>query len=812
MTNSIGSWLRLLVEFALITLSFSAAALNCATPGKDGAGGTLNGTINRYWPAISSAGAGATSITLDASIGAGPSIVAGDLLLVIQMQDAAIDISNTNSYGDGATGDPGSGSTALNSAGLYEFVRATTAVTTTGGTVNLVGGSGGGLLNAYNNAAASGTQGQRRFQVVRVPQYTTATLGSGLTAAAWNGTAGGVLVFDVAGALALGGGTASVNGLGFRGGAARQLGGGGGASTDYRTNSSNNANGSKGEGIAGTPRYVNNGGTDALSSGLLFDTGVEGYPNGSYARGAPGNAGGGGTDGRPASNDQNTGGGGGSNAGYGGKGGNGWSSASPTGGFGGFDYFPSLTPARLFLGGGGGSGTSNNGTGSPAAGFASSGAAGGGLVMIRAGTITGSGTISANGSNANNSVTNDASGGGGAGGSVLVYTNAGSVGLLAVSANGGTGGTNTGGGSPHGPGGGGSGGYIVTSSVPSTTTLNGGAPGTTSDGTNFGAIAGRIGASKTSLLIGDIRGVKSGAECAIKISKSFSPTPMGNGRTATLTVTLVSSNDIAITGIVLNDIFPTTPGAMTVASPLATTNACNGSLLDSAGATLAASDVGVRLNAATLSANATCTFSVGITANVLGAYTNTIPIGTLTSTNGGTNAVDASAVLTVVGPSLVFLKTVAVFSDPSNGFTNPKNIPGAFVDYTLRVTNTGLGRVTLDTIVITDPTPANTELFVNSLGVSPVNSPVAFVNSVTPLSGVTFAFTSLNNAPTADDIEFSNQAPIAGVYAFGYLPVPNALGVDPAVTAIRLNPKGTMAGASGVDNPFFDLRFRVRVK
>ena len=394
---------------------------------------------------------------------------------------------------------------------------------------------------------------------------------------------------------------------------------------------------------------------------------------------------------------------------------------------------------------------------------------------------------------------------------MLVYSNAGGVGALMVQANGGTGGTNTGGGSPHGPGGGGSGGYVATSGT-AAISVGGGAAGTTAGGINHGATAGTSGASTTSLLTGQIPGVKSGAECAIKISKSFSPTPMGNGRTATLTVTLVSSNDLAITGIVLNDIFPTTPGAMTVASPLATTNACGGSLLDSGGTTLAAADVGVRLNAGTLSANATCTFSVGITATVLGEYTNTIPIGALTSSNGGTNAVAASAVLTVVGPSLVFLKTVAVFSDPSNGTANPKNIPGAFVDYTLRVTNTGLGTVTLDTAVITDPIPANTELFINSLGASPVNSPVAFVDSVTPPSGVTFAFTSLNNTPTADDIEFSNQAPVAGVYAFGYLPVPNALGVDPAVTAIRLNPKGTMAGASGVNNPFSDLRFRVRVK
>ena len=170
--------------FVLVTLSFPAAALTCATPGKDGAGGVLNVPVNRYWPATLSAGAGATSIALGSSIGAGASIVAGDLLLVIQMQDAAIDSTNTSSYGNGTAGDPGSGSTAVNSAGLYEFVRATNTVGTGTGTVTLVGGSGGGLLNAYNNAAASGTQGQRRFQVIRVPQYTTATLGSGLTATA----------------------------------------------------------------------------------------------------------------------------------------------------------------------------------------------------------------------------------------------------------------------------------------------------------------------------------------------------------------------------------------------------------------------------------------------------------------------------------------------------------------------------------------------------------------------------------------------------------------------------------------------------
>ena len=804
--RGLASWLRYLMGLMLVVMSFSAAALNCATPGKDGPGGTLSGVINRYWPGSSST---SNTINLGSSIGNGLGISTGDLLLVIQMQDAAIESQkDDDSYGNNVKGDPASGSTFLYSSGLYEFVRATSNVGIGGGPVTFVGGGGAGLLNAYTST------GQSRFQVVRVPQYTTASIGSSpLTAVAWNGSAGGVLAFDVAGQLTLlAGATVNVNGLGFRGGAARQLSGGAGSRTDYRTSAGVNNNGSKGEGIAGTPRYVNNSGTDMVF-GTLVDNLDEGYPSGSHARGAPGNAGGGATDGNPAANDQNTGGGGGSNAGEGGKGGNGWSSASPTGGFGGFGYSSSLTPARLFLGGGGGSGTTNNGTGSPGAGFATSGAAGGGLVMVRAGSITGSsGTISANGSNANNSVTNDGSGGGGAGGSVLVYSNAGGVGLLAVSAKGGNGGTNTGGGSlngpgtgggsPHGPGGGGSGGYVVTSSAASVT-VSGGAPGTTSDGTNFGATAGTSGTSAT---VGstDIPGVKSGAECAIVIVKSFSPNPMTASNTSTLTVKLTSSNNLAITGIVLNDVFPTAPGAMVVSAPLTFTNpSCGGTLLDSDGNSLAAADVGVRLNGGSLAANSSCTFTIKVTVSVAGTYTNTIATGALASTNGGTNANPASDALVVVSPSLVFLKTVSATSDPSNGVTNPKNIPGAEVLYTLRVTNTGTTAADNNSTVITDPIPANTELFVGNLG-GVIPGPIDFVQG-TPTSALTWAYASLGN--TTDDVAFSDSDCIT----FTYVPVP-VLNYDPAVKCIRLNPKGTMATASGGSNPFFELRFRVRIK
>ncbi len=49
------------------------------------------------------------------------------------------------------------------------------------------------------------------------------------------------------------------------------------------------------------------------------------------------------------------------------------------------------------------------------------GCGGGGLVLIRATSVIGAGSIGARGTNANNTVLNDASGGGGAGGSVLLF-------------------------------------------------------------------------------------------------------------------------------------------------------------------------------------------------------------------------------------------------------------------------------------------------------------------------------------------------------------------------------------------------------
>lgn len=151
-------------------------------------------------------------------------IAPGDLVLIIQMQDADITTANSDLYGgNSATGGPdglgGTGYTALNSTGRYEYLVATNSVALTGGTLTFrAGGTGGGTVFGYVNQDGTGTVSQKRFQVVRVPQYSNLTLTSDLICPPWNGSAGGVLAFDVAGSFNFGGFTVNANARGFRGG------------------------------------------------------------------------------------------------------------------------------------------------------------------------------------------------------------------------------------------------------------------------------------------------------------------------------------------------------------------------------------------------------------------------------------------------------------------------------------------------------------------------------------------------------------------------------------------------------------------
>ena len=703
----------LILFLSCVAFPQSAPAQTCARPGNDGPGGTLGGVINTYHPGAASVSAGATSIPVGASNinGAATPITAGDLLLVIQMQDAAINSSNNSAYG--ANSGSGAGYTSLNNAGRYEYVQATNSIGLGGGTITILGaGAGNGLINSYTNANATAAQGQRRFQVVRVPQYSSATLGSSLTAAAWDGASGGILAFDVAGNLNLGGATVSVDGKGFRGGGGRQLLGGAGANTDYRTASTNGDGGAKGEGVAGTPRYLFDETTNAV-----VDNGVEGYPNGSYDRGAPGNAGGGGTDGNPVANDQNSGGGGG-NGGAGGLGGNSWSSNLSVGGFGG----ASIPGAAnlLVLGGGGGAGTTNNATGIPGGGVASSGATGGGIVIIRAGSTSSTATITASGSNANSTVANDSNGGGGAGGSILFFASSGSLIGLNVRVRGGNGGSNSGLGQSHGPGGGGGGGFIALSSGAGGIDVGAGVQGSTvSAGNNYGALGGTAGASLISIAANQIPGTSPSASCVpvLTVTKTTSTAAVTNGPGGTTaTYTIAVSNAAGrgpATGTALSDILPAgftyaSTGAVTLgggATRPSTTNPSAGAAAPSWSAfdIPGGGSVNLTFTVNIASSVASGTYQNPATATYLDP-TRTVTTGTTSASYNPASSTGEDVTVTVPAPpSVGLVKSV----NPSG--TQP---PDTDLSYTITFSNTGGSAA--QNLIISDPIPANTDFKVGS--------------------------------------------------------------------------------------------------
>jgi uncharacterized repeat protein (TIGR01451 family) len=141
---------------------------------------------------------------------------------------------------------------------------------------------------------------------------------------------------------------------------------------------------------------------------------------------------------------------------------------------------------------------------------------------------------------------------------------------------------------------------------------------------------------------------------------------------------------------------------------------------------------------------------------------------------------------------LIVSKTSTLISDPANGTTNPKLIPGAIVEYTISVRNVGAGTVGSGSINITDIMPADMAFA--------TGTPVTFTNG-SPTSG-------LSTFDPATMVRYSS-AP-AGGGPFTYTP---SGPFDGNVRSIRITPAGTMAAATSATNqPSFTIRFRARVQ
>ncbi|MEC5157790.1 hypothetical protein [Chryseobacterium sp. MP_3.2] len=528
------SYLKKNVAF-LFLLTILGSSNLFAQAGKDGAltVSAANTVLSRYTRPTADIAAGATSITVtaisdlnrdavsylpsglvtNAAGFASNAVAAGDLLMIYQAQGATINTANTIAYG---------AVTALNGAGTYELAR---VASVSGNTISLSCATKQSYMLAGH------------VQVIRVPQYTTLTVASGgsVVAIDWGSpTFGGADPsaperrrggFNALLANAIiNNGTISANKAGFRGGTRdNNTTGVGGFNTDYVT-ASDALSAEKGESIAGYRvdydaiggRYgrgaaANGGGggnahnaggggganggnlanwfrgagvmqssgscgatawtldPDYIGNGNVLTT-SSGGGRGGYTYGAnnldactqgPSYAAGSISPGNPASN---------VTVAWGGD------NRVSVGGLGGRPITSTTFSNRIIFGGGGGAGDGNNNA-------SNDGGDGGGIVfLVNTTTITGTGTIQANGENALNTINvgNDAPGGGGGGGSIVIQSTTISN-TQTVNARGGAGGNQLiGTNESEGPGGGGGGGVITINAATdsSTKSVTGGVFGT----------------------------------------------------------------------------------------------------------------------------------------------------------------------------------------------------------------------------------------------------------------------------------------------------------------------------------------------
>ena len=177
------------------------------------------------------------------------------------------------------------------------------------------------------------------------------------------------------------------------------------------------------------------------------------------------------------------------------------------------------------------------------------------------------------------------------------------------------------------------------------------------------------------------------------VLKTFSPTSIIANSPSLLTITLTNPNPVAMTlgSPAFTDVFPTTPGAMTVANTT-TSNTCGGTLTNSAGGAIAAGSVGIRLAGGSIAANSSCAVTVKVTALAAGTYVNnTGPVATVGSGTG----VSSSASLTVVVP---VAPTIAKTFSP-NPIEN--NVPAL-----LTITVTNPNAVPINAVAFNDPYPS----------------------------------------------------------------------------------------------------------
>lgn len=213
------------------------------------------------------------------------------------------------------------------------------------------------------------------------------------------------------------------------------------------------------------------------------------------------------------------------------------------------------------------------------------------------------------------------------------------------------------------------------------------------------------------------------------ITKNFSPDPIAVGANSMLTFTLTNPNtsnvntNNTLTGVAFSD---TLPSGVVIASPLATSNTCGGTLTATAGGSV------ISLSSGSILANSSCTITVEVTGNSAGTKNNVS--GYISSTETGTNSTStgyATDTLTVIAPPTI-----------EKSFSPDPIVSGGTSTLTFVLTNSNPGNALssvafLDTfptspaaMVVANPTGAST----TNCG-SPTFSPTAGSGSISFTGG-----------------------------------------------------------------------------
>ncbi len=105
---------------------------------------------------------------------------------------------------------------------------------------------------------------------------------------------------------------------------------------------------------------------------------------------------------------------------------------------------------------------------------------------------------------------------------------------------------------------------------------------------------------------------------------------------------------------------------------------------------------------------------------------------------------DASKVTLQTGPILSIQKLRALISDPSNGTTNPKSIPGATVRYTINITNDATASATANSVAFTDVISSDTAYNSNTITLNAAALTDATGDDAGEISGATISVNTGN--------------------------------------------------------------------